>query len=400
MAKGWHLGGVIGTNQGSLTANSWKSSSSGRTACYEAWGVVPRILRGCWLITAMLPAAVGLTAAGEPHGWQTRVAVDWEEVPLRRAVTDLARQQEVTVFLDRRIDPDRRVTLAQKEPLPLALLLEHLAQQLDAEIVPVGSVLYWVPRGEGARIAGRLAALERECRQTWPRLRSRTVALSWESGARPRQLVKLAAERFGIELRGEETIPHDIWWEAHLPPLSAPELLTLLTSGFGRTFRPESKRRATLVGWNEVTVSNQSLFYADKKVVSSAELQRAFPGVRWRRSGSWWAATSDSVDRRAIVQYLIRRDAATRTSARDEERYTLTVEQQPVGAILKTLQDQGWRLQIDADVQGKLNQRVSFDVRRVRIEELLTKVLAPVGLQFRLEGDTIVIRAAPSGAGK
>ena len=399
MAKEWHWGWVIGANQGRFSVNSWKSSPGGRAACHGARGVVTRVLRECWPIAAML-LAVGLTDAGEPRGWKARVAVDWEGAPLRQAISDLARQQEVTVFLDRRIDPDRRVTLAQKEPLPLPLLLEHLAQQLDAEIVPVGSVLYWVPSGEGARIAGRLADLERECRHAWPELRGRTVALSWKSGARPRQLVKLAAERFGIELRGEETIPHDVWWEAHLPPLSAPELLTLLMSGFGRTFRPESKRRATVVGRDEVIVRNQSLFYANKKVASSVELQRAFPGVRWRRSGSWWVATGDSVDRGAVVQYLIRQDAAKRTSARAEERYTLTVEQQPVGAILKTLQDQGWRLQIDADVQGKLNQRVSFDVRRVRIEELLTKVLAPVGLQFRLEGDTIVIRAAPSGAGK
>ena len=365
----------------------------------RGWRVVLGLLRWCGMTASLAAVIGGGIAAEEPRGWKTRVAIDWEEVPLRQALGDLARQQDVTVFLDRRVDPDRRVTLAHKKPLPLPLLLEHLAQQLDAEIVPVGSVLYWVPRGEAARIAGRLAALERQCHEVWPELRGRRVALSWESGARPRELVQLAAERFGIELRGAQTIPHDVWWKAHLPPLSAPQLLTLLTSGFGRTFRPDPKRRARLIPWEEVRINFHSLFFADKKVVSSTELQRAFPGVRWRRSGSWWVATGESVDRGAVVRYLMERDALKRTSALAEERYTLTVKQQPVGAILKTLQDQGWHLQIEANVQERLNRRVSFEVRRVPIEELLTKALAPVGLQFRLEGDTIVVRVASSGDG-
>ncbi len=400
MEKRQNWSRVDSCHEGEVLAKSPPSMSRGQVIQGRAWLAVLGLLRWCGMTASLAALISGVIDAEEPRGWKTRVAVDWEEVPLRQALGDLARQQDVTVFLDRRVDPDRRVTLAHKKPLPLPLLLEHLAQQLDAEIVPVGSVLYWVPSGEGARIAGRLVALERKCREVWPELRGRRVALSWESGARPRELVHLAAERFGIELRGAETIPHDVWWKAHLPPLSAPQLLTLLTSGLGRTFVPEPKRRATLVAWEEVAVTGHSLFFADKKVVSSSELRRAFPRVRWQRSGSWWVAIGESVDRGAIVRYLMERNEAKRTSARTEERYTLTVREQPVGAILKTLQDQGWRLQIEAEAQERLTRRVSFDVRRVPIEELLAKVLAPVGLQYRLEGDTIVVRVASSGDGR
>jgi type II secretory pathway component GspD/PulD (secretin) len=84
-----------------------------------------------------------------------------------------------------------------------------------------------------------------------------------------------------------------------------------------------------------------------------------------------------------------------------EQRYTLRVDQQPVGTVLRQLGQQlGWNVDIDqAAIKAaglSLDQRVSFSVQDATIDGLLDALLKPAGLGYQRDGQelTVTPRAA------
>jgi hypothetical protein len=68
------------------------------------------------------------------------------------------------------------------------------------------------------------------------------------------------------------------------------------------------------------------------------------------------------------------------------------VNEQPVGAILKTLEQKlHVQLEYAAGVRERLPIRVSLDVSNVTLETLLRAALTPAGLTFRRADETFVI---------
>jgi hypothetical protein len=83
--------------------------------------------------------------------------------------------------------------------------------------------------------------------------------------------------------------------------------------------------------------------------------------------------------------------------------YTLRVEEQPVGAVLRQLGDRlGWTIVIDEaslTASGRsLNQRVSFAVQNVDEDALLAELLRPAGLDFERDGNRVTIRPDSTGS--
>ena len=77
-------------------------------------------------------------------------------------------------------------------------------------------------------------------------------------------------------------------------------------------------------------------------------------------------------------------------------QYTLRVQDQPVGAILRQLAERmNWTMEFDeASIRAaglSLDRRVSFSVENGNQDELLEAVLAPAGLDYRREGERLVI---------
>ncbi len=352
-------------------------------------------------------AAMATVAPAQPAGKQSRVAtglssavaIEWERDGLRDALMELARQQEVVIFLDRRIDPDRHIEFSQTRSMTLGLLLGKLAESLDAAIIPIGDVLYMAPVESAGRLAGRLKRLEQSCSRAWPELRGRTMRLEWNEGARPRELLRQVARQLGLVVDNLDDLPHDVWPAYRLPPLGPPQLLTLLTAGFGKTVEPSTGRRLTIEPLDGDGIQPRWYYHRPRQAVSLKELGQRFPGVEWKREGRWLVAEGPRSELRGVLGWLVQRDGSRDGSGEPlaAHRYTLAVQQQPLGAVLKTLQTQGWKLRLDPSARRQLAKRISFQVKRATIEELLKAALNPVGLQFRVQGDTIVIGSDADG---
>jgi hypothetical protein len=86
-----------------------------------------------------------------------------------------------------------------------------------------------------------------------------------------------------------------------------------------------------------------------------------------------------------------------RKGASPERRFTLTIVNKPVGAVIDQLAQQlslhvEWKTPVGAGKAPAREAMVSCDVRQADLDGLLQAVLSPAGLSFEREGSTVTIR--------
>ena len=349
----------------------------------------------------------GTAGAAAPPLWKTDAAfqraltarfgvVNWPEGSrLSDQLQRLAEWQRVAIFLDRRIDPSTPIELTVRQ-VTLAELLEQLATQSGAVTAHIGSVVYIGPRDT---IAGLPLIAQQRAREVRalpgnsgrPLLASRRWG--WDELAEPRALLAELAGEAGVVIEGIDEIPHDLWPKTDLPSLSWSDRLSIVLAGFGRTFELAERGNTvrivpmpeqTLVTRSYSTALSQMNFDRIARQFSGAEVERSRDGITLK-------GTVEQHDR--LRRLLTRAGATKRTrGAPPETVHSLRVTQQPIGAILKTLEQQlQLRVEYGAGVAEKLQTRVTFDLRDVSLDKLLEATLAPASLTARREGDMIHI---------
>ncbi|NQT16771.1 MAG: hypothetical protein HQ582_28700, partial [Planctomycetes bacterium] len=190
------------------------------------------------------------TAAPQPPvPWRTGTALEkqlaepvdvfWSGTPLRQALHSLSQTQRVAVLIDRRTDPGQSLEL-KRNGLSLSRVFQEIAGSRGLGICWVGPVAYLGPARATSR-ARTLVALRRDQAGRLPPAAARKFLLpkriGWDDFATPRDLLARLAAQSGIEIAGQEFVPHDLWAGADLPPLSFIEQLTLIAGQFDLTFQ-------------------------------------------------------------------------------------------------------------------------------------------------------------------
>ncbi len=134
---------------------------------------------------------------------------------LRPAITNLAQFQGVAVFLDRRVDPEKKIdfSVSQSENLPLWSLLQRFTAYLRQGISRIGPAIYIGP-ASSSRVLATVAAIRSDEMTQLPteaqrRLR-RATPLGWPGLTTPRELIQQVGESYGVQVEGIEQIPHDL----------------------------------------------------------------------------------------------------------------------------------------------------------------------------------------------
>ena len=182
-------------------------------------------------------------------------------------------------------------------------------------------------------------------------------SLTWPRLSEPRQIVTSLAEQNGWRIVDAERIPHDLWAANELTDLNLAEQLTVLLLGFNLTFEFQADEHAIQIVPLEANVAPAPRHSARNR--PPAKIPSPHPGGT-------------------------------------KQVYTLHVQEKPVGAVLHELANRlHWNLQIDEDAiraAGKsLDQRVSFSVENADQDKLLDSLLTPAGLEYRDEGEQILI---------
>lgn len=328
-----------------------------------------RILRATvrWPRIAVVAAAAAAAAhAADPvkpaPGLEAAVHASWTRLPLRDWAERTAKIAGEPVILDRRLDPTTTITLDCRGE-PLRQVMATVAAQAGAEVDELRSTIRLVPRDRAGLAASADEALAGTVTKMTAPVRRRASAReawAWPDGARPRELVSAAAREAGVAIEGIDTIPHDHFPAADLPPLSLAERLDLVLAHFDRR-----------VQWEVDQAAGRIVAIDD--------------GIPPR------AAAGKRPDARAA--------ARPRTTVRLKDAFTLRVEaplDQTLAAIAKRLD---LRLDLDvASLQARgiaTGEIIRADVKDVSRNDLLRAILAPLGLDWQIEADTLRVFAPP-----
>ena len=350
-------------------------------------------------VTAGTPAwAAGSQLEHQLASW---TAVHLVDSPLRDGLRRYAAAQGVCVFLDRRIDPGIPINLSVSRTR-LNDGLRQIAHRAGAAICQVDSVIYIGPPPVAAKLS-TLAALKRqEAKQQPTESRRRFFQKSrwqWNDLATPRDLARELLVELQCLLLNEDAIPHDLWPAANLPPLTAVDRLTILLAGFNLTFTIEEAARAIRLVPFPDTVT-LALTYPLEVVPEKTRTLVAskFPDLSMARHPGGFLISGTWEEHRQLQRLL------TGHTSRPEDRlqgaeqaYTLHVKSSARKLIATVSAQLGLQLEIDPSITEELNQHISVEVNQVSSEGLLEAILAPMGLDYRLENQLLTILPRTAG---
>jgi hypothetical protein len=181
-----------------------------------------------------------------------------------------------------------------------------------------------------------------------------------------------------------------------LPPLALADRLSLVLAGFGMTyeFSPDG-REVQLVPFPEAAAISQTYPGKGHPRENAERIARLYPeakvtveGEMIRVVGPWEAHQGVGL---LMQGQRVSRTTPPKTSG-GRTVYTLQVENEPVGGVIKALAEQlKLQVTIDSAAEAKLTQRISFNVAEVSRDELWKAVLDPAGLTFRIRGNELRI---------
>jgi len=167
------------------------------------------------------------------------ISVYWPDSPIRDALLRLSKETRVAIFLDRRIDPGMTVDFRPDDVAPMAELLKDFATTQNLGVASIGSVVYIGPQATAQKIP-TLMKMRRDELRTLPRMAVQRFAQRraprWEILTTPQQLLAEIEQETGVQISGQELVPHDLWHATSLPELSFSERMTLVLAGFNLTY--------------------------------------------------------------------------------------------------------------------------------------------------------------------
>jgi hypothetical protein len=368
----------------------------------------------CYAIA--LGAGVAVCAWAAPSGtpnWATgarlkerlaaHVTVSWSNLPLGRALAGLGAAEHVAIVLDRRVDPDRAVSLSLSQQ-PLATAFAEIARKTEIGYCQFGPVAYFGPP-EAARLLRTLAAVRLdEIRPLGSAGARKFLVLrtwTWDELAEPRALVADLAAEADVEIVGAERIPHDLWPAADLPQLSWIDRLTLLAAEFDLAFRVESSgRKVTLIPIDKDTAVTRTYAAGRDAAKVAKAWARAIPGVQITVDKDKIRLKGRVEDHELVEQRLRGKSLDRPTVTTGPEVYQLSVESAALSKVIDqltgrlNLQIQWDRAAIDA-AGISVDQLISVKVKDASLDDLVRAVLAGTGLDFRRNGQEISIFPNP-----
>jgi len=315
-------------------------------------------------------------------------------------LANLSRSQQVAIFLDRRVDPDQHVTISA-QAVTMRQFLDDLVESLGQGVSHIGPVVYIGPK-ETASVLATVVELRREEMQSLSAAAKarleRAAPVKWPDLTTPRELIEGLAADVGFEVEGIDRVPHDLWPEVDLPPLTFSQRMSLLLAGFHRTFGfGQGDSTIRLSPMPETAVLKRVYRPGTTLGNKLALLAEKYPNASITKDADQVVVIGTVEEHDAIKRVLEGRTERPTSNERPtvgQRVYTGKIEG-PVGAIASGLAKQlGLQVEFDPRTTEKLNQLVSYDAKEVSLEELLDALFSQAGLSYELTGKTL--RVVPS----
>ncbi len=356
------------------------------------------------------------------------ISATWEQVDLRTITRRIEETRQIALLVDRRLDPSRPVKFAAHD-VRLGELLERLASERDAEAIVVGNTVYLGPKLATEKLRTLIALRTQEFERLKSARRSGLSPsdLRWDDLTTPSELLSRLSQRDRVRIEGGDQVPHDLWAAATLPDVNVIEALSLILIQFDLTFHwtdggsgveiePAPEK---VVIERHHAVRKGTLAKKGAHIALLEEVKERYPGLPARLAAEGIEVGGTVEQHEEIERFLGRGEpglkspdrAGSKTASKEKKarkeseiRYTLRMQDKPLGSLLKTLErpEHGdWKFEYRNDELQRagirLDQRITFDVREVAIAELLKKALDQAGLQFEIQDR--VVRLSPKSTG-
>ena len=326
-----------------------------------------------------------------------RIGLKWAENPIRDALRNLATNQQVAIWLDRRIDPSGKLQF-EIEGESLSLTLDQLCARYKLGRSVVGPLVYIGPPTLTEKLA-TLAAVKRQQatglaadqRARW----LRTAAWQVPQLAEPRELVKELVRESGATLQNPNAVPHDLWPAISLPPLPLADRLTLVLAGFELAYELSADGATVNIVPMPAQVEYQQSYAWGKTQTLATQLQQKFPELKISTAENKVVVIGKYESHELIERMLSGETVRTTKVVPGEKVYTLRVDNQSAGAVVKTVaKELGKEMVYDPSLTAKLKTNVSFTVKDAKLEELLNKALTPLELTYEITEASLIIKPA------
>lgn len=357
-------------------------------------------------VSVAIAVLVSSASAQEDAAWKTGVAFRKQlndttigfrwggSATLRSSLDNLSRNQQVAIWLDRRVDPDQLIDLSVRD-VSLDMALRTIAVNVGCRVCYVDSVAYIGPESITTKLA-TLAALKRDEVKKLPtsaRVRfQKAVPWRWEEARAPKDLLGTIAQQAKVRVMKAERLPHDLWAAGDLPPLAVADRMSLLFAGFDLTFdiAPDGSaiRPASIP---EIVAIERAYTPRGSAATLASKIANDFHEVRVRREGDRLFIIGSFEDHDQITRLLRGETVKRRVGPSAEKRYDLKTTNVARKIVEVIANGAKLKLNVDPAVKDKLEDRVSVEVRQASLRHLLDATLEPVGIRYQLEGKTLTL---------
>lgn len=365
------------------------------------------------VLTAQILLLGSLAQAQETIDWRTEADLEkqlqstfdltWEDVPLRDGLMRLAQTQRVAIFLDRRVDPDQLMKMKFSDER-LELGLQRIAAQLGIGMARVGDVIYLGPEETASRLP-TVAELQAQFAKSsgYPeavKLLDRKK-YGWPKLSTPEEILNDVAVSHGMRWNNlDVVIKHDLWPAVDFPSMKTTEYLTLVLAGYHASYRfnkTDDGVELQLIPIPDELSLTRVYPYAGNHDEAIAKITELFPEAKVQSDGKRKLAVTGPQQVQDQVAKLLRGGTARNTVVTPgEKRYTLKIEQLPLGPVLNALEQQlGKKFEVPDGMEQALAQRISFSVKTVDIQGLLDAVFEETDLAYEIQEDKIVVAKKP-----
>jgi len=365
------------------------------------------------VLTAQILQLGSLAFAQETIDWRTEADLEkqlqsafdlvWKDVPLRDGLMNLSHAQRVAIFLDRRVDPDQTLTMKFADER-LELGLQRIAAQLGIGMARVGDVIYFGPQETATRLP-TVAELQTQFAKSSGHPEAVKLLdrkkYAWPKLSTPVELLTDVADRHSMRWNNlDVVIKHDLWPAVDFPPMKTTEYLTLVLAGYHASYRfnpTDNGVELQLVPIPEELSLTRVYPYAGNHDQAIAKIQELFPDAKVQSDGKRKLAVTGPQQVQDQVGKLLRGGTARNTVVMPgEKRYTLNIEQLPLGPVLGALEQQlRMKFEVSDDMKEEMTQRISFSVKAVNMTGLLDAVFKDTDFAYEIQEDKIVVTKKP-----
>lgn len=337
----------------------------------------------------------------------------WSNVNLRSLLQRASEVREVSILIDRRVDPTTTVEL-KLEGTPFLAGLNQLAEPLACRTSVTSSVVYFGPAATAEWLRTTIDRLDQELTgpdSVIPEPRQIELCgrktIHWSDLTSPREILTEIAQRYDLRIEDLSLVPHDLWAAGTLPYTSCSEALTCVLLQFDLDFRWAADGRGIqLVPWTPPALLERRYQPRGRRtaVATLRDWQQTWPELPGKVDGNEIVVVGRSEDHERILE--LQRPERPGNPAGDpnlvplrRRQFSLRVENVPILAILRDLEKSGITVEYDAaalrQAQIDLKTLVSVDAKSVSAEEFLKLVLTPIPVRFTINDRLITIEPTP-----